>query len=334
MKDVAELAGVSATTVSFVINQTPNTNIPLETQERVWEAVRSLNYRPNVMARGLRSQTTQTIGFISDEVASTPYAGRIIQGAQDLAWQHNYLLLLINTGNNRELKEAAVTTLLDRQVDGIVYATMYHRPVHPPANIHEVPAVLLDCFSEARDLPSVVPDEVKGGRDAVRHLLQKGHQRIGFLADAKPIPAQLGRMEGYRQAHAEFGLPVDDSLIWYFNDSIQVSGYEGAMHLLQLPDRPTALFCFNDRAAMGAYDAIRKLGLRIPEDVAVVGYDNHEMIAAHLYPTLTTMQLPHYEMGRWAIAHLLQLMGQRSSDQKGDPVQHMIECPLIERAST
>ena len=100
MQDVADLAGVSRTTVSFVINETPNSNIPQETKEKVWAAVKELGYRPNVIAQGLRSQTTQTIGFISDEIATTPYAGRMIQGAQDLAWEHNKLLLLVNSGDN------------------------------------------------------------------------------------------------------------------------------------------------------------------------------------------------------------------------------------------
>ena len=332
MKDVAELAGVSSTTVSFVINQAPNTNIPEETQARVWEAVRKLNYRPNVMARGLRVQKTHTIGFISDEVATTPFAGRMLQGAQDLAWEHNYLLLLINTGGNQEMKQVAVDTLLDRQVDGIIYATMYHRAVHPPENVREVPTVLLDCYTDDAALPSVVPDEMKGGREATEHLLAKGHRRIAYIGDADPVTAQRLRLAGYRQALAAAGASFDDALV-RTGTSAPAGGYDCAMELLQLDPWPTALFCFNDRMAMGAYDAVRKLGLRIPDDVAIVGYDNHEIIAGHLHPGLTTMQLPHAAMGRWAVAHLLDLLQAKSASTDQKPVQHMIDCPLIERAS-
>ncbi|MEZ4657164.1 MAG: LacI family DNA-binding transcriptional regulator [Caldilineaceae bacterium] len=160
MKDVAKLAGVSQTTVSFVLNNVESANISAETQERVLAAIEELSYRPNAMARQLRFNRTHTIGFISDVVATTPFAGRIIQGAQDVAWEQGYLLLVVNTGGNQEVKQAAVETLLERRVDGILYATMWHRAVAPPPQIHEAPTVLLDCFVAERSLPSVTPDEV------------------------------------------------------------------------------------------------------------------------------------------------------------------------------
>ena len=332
MKDVAKLAGVSSTTVSFVINDVANSNIPAETQARVLAAVEELQYRPNVMARGLRAQRTHTIGFLSDEVASTPFAGRIIQGAQELAWEHNYLLLLINTGTNRSMKEAAVETLLDRQVDGIIYATMYHRQVNPPEQLNQVPTVLLDCFAEDRAFPSVVPADVQGARDATSYLLARGHRRVAFINDIELVPAQIARLQGYKEALAAFDVPFQDQLVC-MGHSDPRGGYECGKALLSRPDRPTALFCFNDRMAMGVYDAARELGLSIPHDVAVVGYDNHEIIAAHLQPPLTTMQLPHYEMGTWAVKKLLQLIGGEEPADAVRPIQHLIQCPIIERAS-
>lgn len=144
MNDVARLAGVSHTTVSFVLNDVPYANIPDETRERIKQAVEQLSYRPNAMARGLRSNRSYTIGFISDEILTTPHAGRMIQGAQDAAWEHQKLLLLVNTGLNKELEAMAIDMMLERQVDGIVYATMYHHLVTVPEQIREVPVVLLD----------------------------------------------------------------------------------------------------------------------------------------------------------------------------------------------
>lgn len=328
MKDVAELAGVSQTTVSFVLNDVSTAGIPEETRERVWEAIRQLNYRPNALARGLRAQSTKTIGFVSDTVASSPFANEIIAGAQATAWQHERLLLLVNTGGSEKLKQAAIETLLERQVDGIIYATMYHRAAQPPEALYEIPSVLLDCYVEDRSLPSVVPDEVEGGRAATALLLAKGHRQIGFLCDSSPVPAAVGRLDGYRQALAAAGLPFDQSLVAY-TDSDSRGGYRGARALMERADRPTALFCYNDRMAMGAYDALRQLGLAIPNDVAVVGFDNMEVIAAHLYPPLTTMRLPHYEMGQWAVNYLLQL------PDRGDArlEQHRMSCPLVERES-
>jgi LacI family transcriptional regulator len=329
MKDVAELAGVSRTTVSFVLNDVPNANIPQETQERVWTAVAELGYRPNALARGLRAQRTHTIGFISDVVATTPHANTMIQGAQDLAWQHEKLILLVNIGDNQEMKMAAVNMMLERRVDGIIYAAMYHREVHPPAIIKEVPTVLLDCYVSDRSLPAVVPDEVQAAYTAVSTLINRGHTRIGYIQNDKPVDAARLRLVGYQRALAENNLRYEPALVAVFDDG---HGYDAAMKLLQMPERPTALFCFNDRMAMGAYDAIRKLNLAIPEDVAVFGFDNQELIAPNLYPALTTMELPHYDMGRWAIEQLLHLI-ENPDLIGGSAEQHKMICPLIERSS-
>ena len=333
MKDVAQLAGVSRTTVSFVLNGKPHSNIPEATQIRIKDAVKQLGYRPNTLARGLRADRTNTIGFISDVVATTPYAGQIIQGSQELAWENNNLLLLINTGVDRTMKRVAVETLLDHRVDGIVYAAMFHREVDPPASLREVPTVLLNCFVADQSLPSVVPDEIQGGYDATHHLLEKGHRRIGFVRDESGVPASLGRFEGYKQALASYDVPFDPALVWTRGDSVPATGYAGATELMQLEEKPTALFCYNDRMAMGAVDALRTLGLSIPRDVAVIGYDNQEIIAAHIRPALTTMQLPHYEMGQWAVQHLLKFINNSENASSETPIQHLMACPLIERDS-
>lgn len=332
MKDVAKLAGVSPTTVSFVLNAVENSNISTATQERVRSAIEELGYRPNAMARQLRSNRTHTIGFISDVVATTPFAGQIIQGAQDGAWEDGYLLLVVNTGGNQDVKEAAVNTLLERRVDGILYATMYHRAVSPPPQISEVPTVLLDCFVEDRSLPSVVPDEVKAGYLATQALIQQGHTRIAYSADIEQVPANVGRLSGYKQALSEAGIKFDEALVVHY-PSDQIGGYDGARALMAIDNPPTSIFCFNDRKAMGTYRALGELGLSIPDDVGVIGFDNQELIVPYLYPPLTTMALPHYEMGQWAIEHLLQLIEKPESHTGLSPVQHLCECPLIERSS-
>lgn len=332
MKDVAHLAGVSRTTVSFVLNDVPNSNIPDATKDRVKAAVKQLDYRPNALARGLRNQKTNTIGFISDVVATTPYATNMIQGAQDQAWEHGNLILLVNTGGNEKMKDTAIDTMIDRRVDGIIYATMYHRQCTPPDSLSQLPTVLLDCFVADRSLPSVTPDEVLGGYEATKHLLQAGHKRIGYINDVDPVPAAVSRLQGYVQALAEFDIPYDDSLVVQGN-SQQAGGYDGAMKLMGLPKPPSALFCYNDRIAMGAYDALRKLNLSIPGDIAIIGFDNQDIIAAHLYPALSTMQLPHYEMGQWAVDHLLELIT-NPKGAAGNPPQHKIACPLVRRESS
>jgi len=159
-------------------------------------------------------------------------------------------------------------------------------------------------------------------------LLRKGHRRIAFINDVNPIPASFGRLEGYKQALASYGVPFDPSLVCS-GKGVGEEGYRCTVELMQLPERPTALFCFNDIMAMGAYDAVRQLGLTIPDDVAIVGFDNLEVIAGQLRPPLTTMELPHYAMGQWAVQFLLD----HADDIHPEPVQQTIPCRLIERAS-
>jgi LacI family transcriptional regulator len=268
-------------------------------------------------------------GFVTDVIAITPYAGKIIEGAQDAAWNNGKILMLVNTKANPQIESSAIDLLLLRRVEGVIYATMYHHPVILPAALRVVPVVLLDCFVEDHQIPSVVPDEFGGGFEATKHLLDRGYQRIGYINDSHVTPASVGRLEGYRAALAAFGVSFDPDLVCS-DVSKQEGGYRCAQQLLMMKSRPQALFCFNDRMAMGAYDAIRKLNYKIPHDVAVVGFDNQELIAADLYPPLTTMELPHYAMGAWAVQKLVKIL---SGAEQGAPDQHKITCPLIERAS-
>lgn len=327
ISDVARLADVSRTTVSLVIKGNPG--IPAETKERVMAAIAQLGYRPNPLTQRSSAQRSGAFGFVSDEIVTTPYAGKIFEGAQDTAWQQGKLLILANTKNDPQLQAAALDMMMERQVEGIIYATMYHRPVTPPDLLWEVPSVLLDCFVPDRSLPSVVPDEVAAAHKATSVLLEKGHKRVGFLNNRDPIPATSARLQGYLAALAEHGVPFDQALVTS-DSSDPDGGLRGAQTLMQSPNPPTALFCFNDRMAMGAYYALRQLNLSIPGDVAVMGFDNQETIAAHLNPGLSTMELPHYEMGKWAINYLVEHINHEGDPQ---PVQHTIECPYIERSS-
>jgi LacI family transcriptional regulator len=174
----------------------------------------------------------------------------------------------------------------------------------------------------------VVPDEVSGGRTATEVLLAKGHKRVGLINLRRGIPATIGRLEGYKRALEARGLAFDDSLVSY-GDGTANAGYERAAEQVRASDPPTAIFCGNDPIAMGAYEPLKELGLRAPEDVAVVGFDNQELIAAHLRPPLSTIALPHYEMGEWAVNYLIE----QAEHGEMTPVQHTICCPYIERGS-
>jgi LacI family transcriptional regulator len=332
IQDVARLAGVSATTVSFVLNGVNAHGIPPATQQRVKAAASKLRYRPNATARLLRTSKSHTIGFITDEVASTPYAVDVTRGAQDAAWAAGKVLTIVNTGKDAKLMESAVTELLERRVEGVIYAAIYHQPVRLPELFLEVPCVLVNCYDEDRRWASVVPDERGGGRTATEALIHQGHRRIGFMNLSLQIVASAGRLQGYRQALADHGIEYDENLVSYHSREQRHSqyGYERAMELASFADPVTAIFCGNDRVAMGAYDALKERGLRIPEDVAIVGFDNMVLIAANLRPPLSTVALPHYEMGQWALGQLI-----KQAEHGGlEAVQQTLTCRFVERAST
>jgi LacI family transcriptional regulator len=332
IRDVAEEAGVSVTTVSHVLNETPYARVNEATRERVKEAARRLDYRPNRLAQGLRTQTSGMVGLLTEEIAATPHAGRIILGAQETASRHNLTLAIINSPLLRDADERRddVRALLDRDVDGVIYATVFHDVVHPPQDLLTVPAVLIGAVDAGHRLPSVVPDEERGALKAMQLLLDAGHTRIGFTVPVEDVPATRGRRRGYERALAEAGIKASKSLI-ASGASEAWGGYEAAHVLLRKPHRPTAIFAYNDRMAMGVYRAAGELGLRIPEDLSVIGFDNQDPIAASLYPGLTTVGLPHYEMGSWAV----ETLAARIAEDQGhaEPVEVRLECDIIERAS-
>ena len=334
IRDVAELAGVSVTTVSHVLNDTPQMRVAAETRARVREAARTLGYGPNRMARALRTNRSGLIGLLSEEIATTPHAGRIILGAQDAARDHDLTLVIVNAerGFGAESHQRDAQTLIDRQVDAVLYATMYHREVRIPSNLTGLPVVLIDSTDPSGGVAAVVPDEVGGAVAAVTHLVEAGHTRIGFLTNEDDVPATRERLLGYRQVLAEHGIPVDESLI-LATTSETLPGYAVAREILARPDRPSALFCYNDRMAMGAYRAAAELGLEIPRDLSIVGFDNQELIAANLFPGLTTVALPHYEMGAWAVETLVRMLADDPSEERDVPPPTRLDCPLVVRDS-
>ncbi len=324
LRDVAELAGVSSATVSLVVNKKKNARIGPETQLRVLEAINQLGYRANALAKNLAKGSSRFIGLVADGVATTPFAGQIIHGAQDEAWKHGFVLLVANTEGDGEVEKDAIAMMLEHKVRGILYSTWFHRPAEVPAALRETDFVLVNCFSPALDSPAVVPDEVQGGQSATEVLLRKGHRRIAFINATTPAPARDGRLQGYRKALESAGIPFDGGLVFEAYPD-QEGGYGAAERLLSLG--VTAVFCYNDRMAMGLYDALIRRGMSVPEDMAVVGFDNQEVIAAHLRPPLSTVGLPHYELGAAGVRLLLGIGTPAGQDVL------KIECPVVERDS-
>jgi LacI family transcriptional regulator, galactose operon repressor len=322
--DVAAAAGVSISTVSVVLNDVAGARVNAETRERIQQVARRLGYVPNGLARGLRRQHSGVVGFLGDEVATTPYAVDMILGAQDTLRDAGALMILMNTGGDPAVEAQEIATLRQQQVDGILYAAMYHRVIHLPEPLRDVPTVVLDAEVDDPAVAWIVPDEVAGARDAVGELLRHGHRQIGFVTNEDQIPATRLRLRGYRAALRAAGLPADPNLV-VAAPPTAAGGHRAARSLLGRADRPTAVFCFRDLMAMGVYHAAAELGMRVPEDLSIVGYDDMRHIAESLFPGLTTIALPHYEMGAWAAKRLL--------DRTSPPEHRRLRGRLVRRGS-
>ena len=328
MTDIARLAGCSQSTVSVVLNNTPNIRISKETRERVLKGAEQLGYEIVPGHAALTGRPRQ-IAVLFDRIATSPEAVISIDGAREMAWTTGHIVAVAQTLNDPEMEPITIDAMLRNGVDAIVYGTIMTRKVEVPRPLYaaRVPVVLLNCYSDDRAFPSVCPGEVAGGHRATDALLAAGHRRIAIITGEMWMDAARDRLRGYRQALATADIPYDPGLVREGNWQTS-AGYEQTHALMSLRIPPTAIFCCNDRMAVGCYEALKERGLSIPDDVSVIGYDDEE-VARHLSPQLSTLVLPHREMGRWAIERALTA----SYGHHGKQPITKLECPLIERDS-
>ena len=326
MKDVAKLAGVSQSTVSFVLNDVAEVSIGADTRKRVLDAAQRLDYRSRRRGLSAGPSSTPVIGFIVDEIATSPFAAITIEGAQEVAWRHGYILEVVMTGEDREYESAAIRKWIAqaKDVTGIIYCSILTRSVTPPKELGQTRCVLVNCHSAQTAFPAVLPSEVLGGFAATEALIHKGYQRIAFIGGEMWMEASRDRLAGYRNALSTHNIPVRPELIKEGN-FLPGGGYQQTLALLAQEKKPDAIFCSNDLTAIGCYEALKERRMQIPDDVAVMGYDDQE-IAQHLNPSLSTVLLPHREMGQWAVDYLLSPPSNLSR-------QFKLECPLVLRES-
>ncbi len=339
LADVAKAAGVSPTTASLALSgRGRELRISQDVERRVLKAAERLQYRPNIVSRGLRTGRTRTIGFVSDTVATSRLAGDMIKGALEAARERGVMLFIGETEGDAELERGLMQAMHDRQVDGIILATMYTRKIRVPRALTAGPAVLLNALpTRPSPLPSVLPDEVEAGRAAARVLLEAGHRDgihlIGAGPGTRDVPpgtvAGVERLAGIRAALRAAGVKVAGGRVCA--DWQPDYGLAATRALLETA-RPRALVCFNDRLALGAYQALHDAGLRVPADVSVVSFDDHP-IASWIRPKLTTVALPHYELGRTAVDVLFAEMGGADGDRDGGGPVHRVPMPVRDRES-
>ncbi|NGN63221.1 substrate-binding domain-containing protein [Streptomyces sp. A7024] len=330
MADVARRAGVSPTTASFALSGRTDMRISDAARNKVLEAAAELGYRPNATARSLRTKSSQTIGFVSDAITTTPFAGEVIRGALEAARAKEHLLFITETGGDRAVESGLVNGLLDRQVDAVIYAAMYTHYVTPPPELHGRRVVLLNCLAPGFDAPSVIPDEIEAGRTAGRALLAAGHtDGIWAIGGHQAVPATpdgifagIERMRGLQEVFRDAGARLNGVAECDWNTE---DGYREVGRLLAEGHRPRALVCSTDRVSFGAYQALAEAGLSVPRDVSIVSFDDQD-IAGWLKPALTTVALPHHELGRRAVELILE-------DGPLSASSHRVPMPLRERDS-
>lgn len=329
LRDVAKEANVSLATASCVINRSKR--VSPELTARVQAAIAKLGYRPNSLARGLRTNQTMTLGLITSDIANFYYAD-VARGVEDRAEREGYSLFLCNTDADPRREERYVQTLLGRQVDGIVFTSIRQNDDSVVRLCEEgFPLVLINRRVQGFQTDYVGTDNVRGAIKAVSYLVSLGHQRIGFISGSSYSTASAERLEGFRAALERYHLPADPSLIQE-GDLKQESGYSAAKLLLSAENRPTAIFAANDLMAFGVLEAAAELGFEVPEDLSVMGFDDNRVAALHGIG-LSTMRQPAYQMGRLAAEILLgKIQSRFDTDRK--PREFILPCDLVVRRTT
>ncbi len=281
----------------------------------------------------MRNGVSSVYGLMTDAVATTPYSVDIVRGAQSALVEANQTLLIASSDGNAEREAELWSTFNAHRVAGVIYASMFHRAHEVGHPNFKNSIILANCFAPKNDRPCIIPDDEMGGYTQAKYLLQRGHRRIGIVTLIPELSATRLRGQGMRRAFAEAGVGFDDAL--------ELRGVNGALgseilvtydvtrEMLSRPNRPTAIICGTDQLAMQVYFAAANLGLSIPEHLSVIGFDDLKLISETLYPQLTTVALPYFEIGRRAV----EIMNSPDNEAALSSQRQLVLCPLLERHS-
>src|SRR5437588_4811673 len=328
LKELAARAKVHPSTISRVVNQDPSLRVAPATRARIEALLRETEYRPNGVARGLKLRQTLVLAVVIPDITN-PFFGALFRGIEDGAAPRGYQVLLCNTDGSPDRQQAHLHSLIARRVDGIILASSFLKdPAVRWLRHQHVPYVLVNRFSDEGADPFVGSDDVAGARLATQHMTGLGHKRTGHLAGQSTVSTGVLRRRGFQAALAEAGLDVRPELVAE-SGFVEEGGARAMERLLSLPEPPTAVFAVTDMVAVGAYGLARGLGLRLPEDVAIVGY-NDIPLASRLVPGLSTVHVPIHEFGSAAARLLLEQI------ETGDAIRRRVifNPELIVRGST
>ncbi len=326
IKDVARHAKVSISTVSRVLNESGY--VSEQTSQRVWRAIEALNYKPNQLARSLTTGRSRTIGLVLPDITN-PFFPAVARGVEDAANVNGYTVILCNTDADPEQEKAYVTALREKRVDGFVFTVS-----GPDASTilglieADIPVVVIDRCVEGASVDSVLIYNEQWAYEATMHLIGLGHRAIAYINGPDDLTTSKERYAGYRKALADAGVSFNPALV-RTGDFRYPSGHARMRELLASGQEVTAVFAANDMMAIGAMRAIQEWGLRVPEDIAVVGFDDI-LLASLIKPSLTTISQPAYHMGALAVEMLLERIG---GAQGGEARTKICHARLVVRES-
>jgi LacI family transcriptional regulator, repressor for deo operon, udp, cdd, tsx, nupC, and nupG len=325
IQDVAKASGVSVATVSRVLNDSPSVNP--ETRDKVQEVIDKLNYRPNLLGRNLRRSETKMALVLLPSI-SNPFYSKIVRGIEDVAHRNGYNIMLCNTNGDKQREKVYMDLLRNRLADGVILmASELNKDELSTIGI-QFPVVQCCEYKEGAKVSHVSIDNKNAAYRVIKHLISLGHKRIGMISASNKSVSTYLREEGYERALAENGIEPDKSLVRYGDYSFK-SGVVATKGLLDMKERPTAIFAISDMMAIGAIKEIKAHGLKVPEDIAVAGFDNIS-IASMYDPTLTTVSQHQYDLGCTVMEVLLrQIRGELK-----EPQDVLLEHELIIREST
>ena len=327
IKDVAARANVSIATVSRVLNGTAYVSPDLEA--RVQQAVRDLGFQPNILAQNLRRNENSTIGIMVPD-SKNPFFAEMAKGAEDVCFSKGFIALLCDTDEQPAKAISHLNMLYQQRITGLIVVS----PGHITSHLQQVlddgfPIVAVDRALSSLSTDSVISDNYGGAELAVQHLLDLGHHRIGFIVSNLEHETVQGRWAGVEDTMQTAGIAIDPTLVYKHGDELPASGYDGAKYLLEREHPPTAIFAFNDLMAFGVLHYAQKLGISVPCDLSVIGFDDM-MLASFAAPSLTTIRQPKYELGQKAAEILLRRIQGDSFPQQNQ----VLSTTLVVRAST
>jgi LacI family transcriptional regulator len=318
MRDVARLARVSVTTVSTIVNG--REGVSPELTRRVQDAMATLDYHPNEVARGLKVNRTFTIGMVVPDVSNL-FFNDILRGVETEARRNGFSVVLCDSHEDPVQEQDLLTMLVRRRVDGILLASAQTRLTGSRLAGRRPPIVCFDREPGGFEGPAVVVDNVLASYEGTRHLIELGHQLIAIIAGPETTLTGSGRLEGFRKALQEAHLPLREEYIRPGGFSTD-GGHRAALEILQLPNPPTAVFACNNRMTMGLMRGLKDLGLKCPRDVSVLGFDDFDW--SELFsPRLTTIVQPSYEVGKRATEILLQVI-QAPDEHRDSGEEHRV----------